>query len=392
MILINPILAKSLEPEDYAIIGYYNSFSVIFLCLINISLTFYYGPYYLKTTDENRQELTDTVVTALTVFGFVCAILVTFLFYLYHITKNINFDFLPYALLTISTIFFQNFYTIYQIQARINKFTVRYAFVSISQSIIGALLAIFFVYLLDLGAFGRLTAALITYIFIGLFCFYKLIGKFKINFIILKDLIKYSWPLSVSGILWFFFTGVDTILLEKLNNKVEFGFYSVALAISGYMTFFYTAISNTYEPDIFESINKKEYKKLRNIVFLILTLNLIPNVIFIIWSDEIIWILTSGRYTESSDYAKIFALKNISLSFYSVLITLYAGFGLTKYDMFLRFAGAIICFFIFKILINYYGFYGAAWGQVISFLILSIIAFGLLTQKIKNRRCLQIYE
>jgi len=40
-VLINPVMAKNLTYEDYAIIGYFNSFSTLFLPILNFSIISY---------------------------------------------------------------------------------------------------------------------------------------------------------------------------------------------------------------------------------------------------------------------------------------------------------------------------------------------------------------
>ena len=66
-IVINPFLANNLTPEDYAIIGYFTSFNVLILPVLNFSLISYYLRNYYIIPIERRQIVSDTILIALKV-------------------------------------------------------------------------------------------------------------------------------------------------------------------------------------------------------------------------------------------------------------------------------------------------------------------------------------
>ena len=144
--------------------------------------------------------------------------------------------------------------------------------------------------------------------------------------------------------------------------------------MAGFFSIFYTAISQTFEPDIYRAIADDKKMKLIKILLLIVTLNAVPNLIFIVFAPAIIGLLTYDRYIGSTSFAQILALKNITVSIYYVAITVIIGYGFTKADLLIRLIGATACVIMFKVLINKYSFYGAAWGQVLSFVILGLLS------------------
>ena len=83
-IAVNPFLAKNLSPEDYAVMGYFNSFSLIILPILNFSLISYYLRNYYRISDERKQIVSDTILIALLVYGFVALVLSYFAFFLLH--------------------------------------------------------------------------------------------------------------------------------------------------------------------------------------------------------------------------------------------------------------------------------------------------------------------
>jgi len=176
--------------------------------------------------------------------------------------------------------------------------------------------------------------------------------------------------------LWYFLSGVDRVFLEKLNDTKSFALYNIGIGLSSYLAIIFTAVAQTFEPDIYKTIAENKIKKLTKIILGINAINALPVIIFMVLATPITHVLTGGRYTNAAEFARILSLKNISTGFYYSVITVIVGFGFTKAELGLRVLGAIISIIMFKFLISTYGFYGAAWGQVFSFLLMA--AFGIL--------------
>jgi O-antigen/teichoic acid export membrane protein len=389
-IIVNPFMAKNLSPEDYAVIGYYNSFNVIILSIVNFSLISYYLRNYYLIPEDRRTLVSDTILIALLVYGFFSLTVILFIFYLYWKLNHISFSFYPYALLSFTPIFLTNFLTLFQINCRLRREAAKYTKISILAALINAFFAIALVVIFKYGASGKLFASLLSSLLISIYCFRSLFGKFQFDWNTIKAAIKFGWPLSISGIMWFFLSGVDRSMLEKLNNTFTFGFYNVGAQMAGYFGIFYTAIGQTFEPDIYKAIADNKKRKLAKIMAGIISINAIPNILFIMFAPLIIGLLTYGRYTSSSGFAQILALKNITITFYYCAITIIVGYGFTKSELLIRLVGSLICILMFKILINKYEFYGAAWGQVFSFIILAVIALLFIVFKFKQKK-LQSY-
>jgi len=392
-IAINPFLAKNLSPNDYAILGYFGSFSLIVLPLLNFSLIAYYLRNYYRIPDDRKQIVSDTILIALLVYGFVALIAVSFIFYLYFRIFNVSFPFYPYALLTFVPIYLNNVFILFQVQCRLKREAGRYSVVTIFNALVIAAVSILLVVIFKYGATGRLSAVLIASVLTAAYCFKQVFGKLQFDFSVIKEAFLFGWPLSLSAILWYFLSGVDRAMLEKLNDSYTFGYYNVGMQIAGFFAIFYTAIAQTFEPDVYKAIAENKKHKLAKIVGGILALNAIPNIIFIFFAPLIIGVLTYNRYTDASDFARILALKNITVSFYYAIITVIIGYGFTKSELFIRIIGAFMCVLMFKLLIGQFGFYGAAWGQVLSFIIMAVLSGcflyylyrrKLLMQKIQN--------
>lgn len=373
-IIINPFLAANLSPHDYAVLGYFLSFNLLISPIISFSLLSYYSRNYFKIKEENRQEVIDTLLVTQVIMGLAGLLLALCGFYLYFEITEVNFPFYPFALLCFVPIFFTCFYNFLLVDIRMKRQALKYLKITVTYALSGVLFALLFVVILKRGATGRLWSILIPAVGIGIYSFKKLFSKIQFNKKILKDAIQFGWPISISAILYYFLSGVDRAMLERLNDATTFGNYNVAMQISGYLYLFYAALNQTFEPDIYRSISENKIKKLTVIVIMIAVLTAIPTIIFIIFAEPVIRILTYGRYMAATGFAQVLALKNIPMAFCFLISNVIIGFGYPKVELVNRIAGAVLSIIAFRLLIMKYGFYGAAVGNSVSYIIMTIIS------------------
>lgn len=383
-ILLNPLLAKNLSYNDYAIIGYFNSFNILFLPMLSFSLVSYYLRNYQIISDDKKELFTNTITISLIGISILSSVLVLFAFYVFFIVNNVALPFWPFSIFIVFQIVFSNFLILLQAQYRIKREAKKFAILSIVRTIVWLIITVLLVVILKYGAFGNLGANFFVSFLIGIYCVKFLITKIEFDFNIFKDALKFCWPLTLSAILWYFLSDIDRVFLEKLNDTESLALYNIGITISGFLSMFYTAISQTFEPDIYKSILDENYSKLKKIIIIIIVINAIPVILFMIMALPITDFLTSGRYNNAAGFAQILSLKNISTSFYYSVISVIIGLGYTKSELGLRAVGAVICIFMYKFLINHFGFYGAAWGQSISFMIMAIIGLTYIYYLFKN--------
>ena len=383
-ILINPLLAKNLSPEDYAIIGYFTSFQLLLIPLVNFNLTTYYLRNYSRIPEERRQIASDTILIGQIFIGFFSLVVFTMALYFYIYWTKVNFPFFPYAIYTFAQTYISIFTTFYLIKLRINRKANKFAVVTIINSLITTALTLLLVVYYKQGADGKLLSALLAAIIAAIYSISKSLGKWQFDFKTIKEALKFGLPLTISALFWYFLTGVDRALLVKLNDTYTYGIYSVAIQITAYMAIFYTAVNNTFEPDIYQAIAENNKGRLMKLMGGIIGVVTIVNLIFIMFAPIAIGLLTANRYIASASYAQILAIQNITMACYYMVVKLFIGFGYVKAELAVRIIGAVFSVFMFKMLIDNFGFYGAAWGQVFSFLALSIIGLGTLYFLNKN--------
>ena len=168
--------------------------------------------------------------------------------------------------------------------------------------------------------------------------------------------------------------GIDRTFLEKINDNYNLGLYNVGLQISGYLSIFGTVLFQTFQPDIYKYTSKNEHKKLLKLALFVLVLNALPIVLFIMLSEPLISVLTYGKYIESVDFAKILSVKLIATTFAFLMSEILVGYGFSQMELLNRILGAIFSVVIYLFFIKYWGFYGAAWGQSVTWIVMGIIS------------------
>nr|WP_315143949.1 oligosaccharide flippase family protein [uncultured Flavobacterium sp.] len=386
-LVINPFLSIGLSHKDFAVIGYFTSFITLLSPIIAFSFNSYYARNYFLVDDFKREKMLQTLLSLFLVFGFVVFLLFYICYYFYHTIYITSIQFSPYALLSFLPMYFASFYNLYLLDLRMQNEAKRYAFITVLNSLIGAFFSVLLVYILKYGAEGRLFAILLVSV---LFAIYSLKTKkfyYTFNKDIVKEAFSFCWPITISSFLTFFFMGIDRTFLSQLNNNHSLGLYNVGLQISGYIGVFGSVICQTFDPDLFKYASLKLNKKIFYLVILITGITMIPNLVFLVLSKPLINILTYGKYVEATSFANILCLKNVTSIFAFSLSNVLVGYGYAKFELINKLLGAFISLLLYKYLIGKYGFYGAAWGQSVSWLVMGLISFScILYMHLKSKK------
>ena len=376
-ICINPMLAKNLSPEDYAIIGYFSSFNLLLTPFITFFLTNFFIQRFFRVTEEERAAIKATVVKMLIYFSCALSVLAISALYVYHvlINKSSDIPFSPYAFLTVFAIPLTGIYSLRLAEYRLKRDAKKFALFTIFNGLLAAVTAVVFVVIIKWEAFGRLFATILANGIVFAIVFYLERDNLKghIDRDIFKDIIKFCWPLVIAGMLGFFNTGFDKVLLERLGDLKELGYYSVGAQIAGYLSVFSNAVNSTFQPDIYECYAKKNFKRLFLFVGIVVGSISVAAIAYIILAPFIIDLLTAGRYVYSAHYSQIIALSTVSAAIYYSSSQITIAMGYTKLLMWVKTLGGALSALAFVCLINSFTYNGAAIGNVVSYLIYFVI-------------------
>lgn len=368
----NPFLAKNLSPEDYAIIGYYSAFVTLFSPLINFYLLHYYTKRFYELNEDGRLLLKATLYRALIFFSLILTILAILLLVGYKLLANSDslIPLFPYAILSMVSVPITGIYSLSLTECRMVRASKKFFNLSVTNGILGIALAFLLVVAFKFGAVGRMCATLLTAIIMFLYTLYtnRDIWKYPYDKRVFVDSISFCWPLVVASMLTFFCTGYDKILLERQGDLHVLGIYSVGVTIAGYLSLFSSSINDTFQPDIYESIVKRQFKRCAKYVAMKLSIMSVCVILFAVFAPFIIYILTFGRYVESAPYAIVVAISSVTSMMYYSMSQVTVALGYTKITLTNKILGSIVSIFSFGLLISYFGAMGAAWGIVLSYI------------------------
>jgi len=372
----NPFMAMNMEPEDYAIVGYYASFTTLLQPFITFYMLHYYTKRYYELDEEGRRELRSTLMKALIWFSALLSIisLVGVIIYSVFFNKETAIPLFPYVLMSVLVIPLGGLMSLTTTDFRMARKANSFFKLSVTNGVLLVLLNVFFVVVIKWGAFGRLLGPLITGFVFFIYCLFRYRDLIKIpfNWSIFKQMLLFCWPLTIAAMLSFFSNGYDRVLLERLGDTKELGYYCVGLQIATYVNVFQTAINSTFQPDIFQSIAARNWKRLLRVIAL-QVFGIIGIVsLFEIFAPLIINILTAGRYMMSVGYSRILVLSAVTGMVYYCLSQVTIALGYTKITLINKILSSVLIIGLFGYLIPNYQFVGAAWGQVLSFVIFLI--------------------
>jgi O-antigen/teichoic acid export membrane protein len=372
-IFTQPIYSRYLELNDFAIIGYFTAVQAILYPLFSMSLPFYYLAKYWKIENgETPQTNMSFIINFLNISNGLIAI-VSFLFVsIYFKVVNITVPLTPFLFIVIVQLFFEKYKSYYLIECRIQKKGFRFFLINIVQIVLNTGFSLYFVVLLKSGATGRMGGTLLSVIITSLIALIilirekKYIFSFKINRLKVGQALKYCIPLIIGAYAYYPIGNTDRILLERLGDIAEYGYYSIGLTISGFAGTFFLALYQSFEPDLFRFIAQKKFKQyLLFLVFYFLVLGGL-SLIFILFSEPVVSFLTSGRYTHASNYANVFIIGIFFMNIGGVFEQLFTAYGATKYAMWRNVYMGVFCIITYYLMIKYYQFQGANLARVIT--------------------------
>lgn len=387
-LLTNPLIALNMSPTDYAIVGYYTSFSTLLTPFITFYLVNYYNQRYFRVSDIERIELKATLIKTLIYFSFILSFIsiVALLIYIIYFNTDFELPVFPYILLSILAIPLTGIYALTLNEYRLRRESKKFFKLSVGYGLLGVLLTLLFVVVFKDGARGKLLSTLLVN-----FCFFVvciLINKdcFKIKFnkTIFFNSVKFCWPLTIAAMLNFFSNGYDKVFLERLGNISELGYYTVGAQFAAYLQIFANAVQSTFQPDLYENIAKSNYRK--TVQYVVIILGSISLVVFAYYllAPFVINILTAGRYTMSVGYSQILSISLITSTAYYVSSQITIALGKSFVPLMTKSIGSLLIILLYMYMINSYGFYGAAWANIVSYLILLILNIIILTLVVRR--------
>lgn len=373
-VLVNPLMALNLSPEDYAVSTYYTSFGLLYTPIMGFFITDYYLRKYYILSKEELYKLKGNVIKIF--LGFSGLVSVICLVGLYAFVKgtHVSFDFFPYALLAVLHTYVALLFSFQLAEYKISRNAKAYFRASVFWGIIGVGLSLLLVVVFKFGAVGKMTATFLGSFFPFIWCLNKNKEYLKVKFDkeIFKQIFLYGYPLVLAAMLSYFTHGYDKVLLERTGDIETLGYYSVACSMAAYITIFANAIKSTFQPDMYKAISQRSVKKVVGVASLVIGSVGVAVLLFIIFCPWLIRILTAGRYVQSTEMSRIVSLSVLTSTIYYQVSQFTYGTGHSKLTLINKIVGTAINIALITMLIHKYGAIGAAWSTVLGFLVFAV--------------------
>ena len=196
--------------------------------------------------------------------------------------------------------------------------------------------------------------------------------SFRINTELLKEMLKYTWPLVILGLAGMINEVLDRLVLKKLmpdkeEAQVAQGIYGACYKIAILMTIFIQAFRFSAEPFFFGKAKEKDSKKTYAFVmkyFVIFCL-----LLFLLTVMNLDWIkhILDENYWSGLKVVPILLLANLCLGVMYNLSIWYKLSGQTKYGAIISVSGAVIPIVINVVFVPSYSYIACAWATLAAY-------------------------
>lgn len=198
--------------------------------------------------------------------------------------------------------------------------------------------------------------------------------------LLVKTLLKESWPLILSGVTIMIYMRIDQIMLGQMVGDKAVGLYSAATRISEVWYFIPMAIASSVSPAIYAAKEVSEalyYQRIKQLIRMLVLISLVISVPMSLMSGKLITILFGNGYAEAGKilaihiWASLFVFMGVATSPW------FIAEGLTEFSFHRTLIGAVVNVVLNFLLIPSYGGIGAAIATVIAYAIAAFLANGL---------------
>ncbi|WP_282071176.1 flippase [Polaribacter atrinae] len=370
-IFVGAWVARYLGPETFGLLAYSNSLVALFLPIGMIGLNDIAVKEFVNA--KNNVEIGKILGTAFLMklfFGLVSfLILILFVF--------LNKDFLEIRFLIL---IFSSFLILQSLEVFDFYFQsqVKSKFVVYSRIIAVSISCILKIVLIELNATVAYFAIVIVFEFFitHLFTFlYFNKSKIKVsifdfdkNYVL--SLLKKSWPLFLSGMMYIVYTKIDQIMVKDILGAKEAGLYAVSISLSEVWYFIPNIIAVSFFPAIlfYKTKDKKiYYKRITNLYSLLFWLAVFLSLFITFFGEWIIEKLYGNSYLQSYKILSIYIWSNIFFFFTTISSKWLVAEGFYMHSFYRNILGAILNIILNIILIHKFGLSGAALSTLISY-------------------------
>ncbi len=370
-LIANPWIASNMSPDDYAISGYYTSFNNLLQPVIVFYMVHYFIKEYFRLDEAGRRQLFAVIARGLIWFSGAVSLIcfVGLLGYVTLFKSDITLPVMPYLPMAVFALPLCGLLSLVQARHRMERKAAAFFRLTVIAGTANIGLTVLFVVAAGWGAFGKLLGPLLANagVFVYLLAKYRDEIKLPTPDMGLGKILRFCWPLALSAMLGYFTNGFDRSYLETLGDTETYGNYIVAAVTAGYLTTFSTAVTNTFMPDLYESVVRRQWRRYAGFIALNMGCLAVVVGVFIAFCPLILDILTKGCYVDATPYCRIIAISTLTSAIYFIINNYTITTNRPRLYLATSLIGSAGVVIAMPAMIRAYGFYGGAWMTVLSF-------------------------
>lgn len=376
-LVMQPLYSQNLTSSEFGIIGYFDAIKSFFFPLFIFGMTsIYMMKYFKESQEENKKRLFNTTFY-LTIFNFIISGVSYGAILLYFKNSGIEIPLTPFIWIILFNLIIDNIKSFVLINLRIRKKALTFFLVYSTQTLLNGVLGYLLVVKWKYGVEGRMLAPLISSLIL-LPTFLIILRKYTSkDFSIKKFLINFkkAIPLVLAGYAYVPIIASDRFFLEPLNNLSELGLYAIGLTIAGYINLIFNALSSAFEPDIYKSVTTNNIKKLIKTAIYIFTPYILIVIIYILFSEKVVSILTSNNFMGASKYANLIVIAIFFQGVFWFFDKIFIALEKNKLKLIVTVITSTFGILLMKYSVENYQYTGAAYAKIFISILMSLIAF-----------------
>jgi len=362
------LVIRYLGPEQFGLFSYALSFVFLFSILSDLGLDSVVIRELVKNTEQK-----ETILGSVFLLKFIGAAIA--IFAIIAVTRILSLEYYAKVIIIVMSmrLIFRAFNNIdFYFQARVlSKFAVYSQVIALVITSILCLVfiqlrkpLIYFVYIVVIES-AIISIGLITsYIFKG-----QKIFSWKFNFITIKNLLKDSWPIILSGFAISIYMRIDQIMIKQILGTSWTGYYSAAVRVSEVFYFIPIVISSSLFPAIVNAKQTSELlyrNRLQALFAFLLWIAIAIALCFSVLAFPLIQTLFGPKYLQSAGVLSLHAWAGIFVFLGVARVSWTINENLQMYTMFYTVTGAAVNIILNLVLIPAMGIKGAAIATVFS--------------------------
>jgi O-antigen/teichoic acid export membrane protein len=199
-----------------------------------------------------------------------------------------------------------------------------------------------------------------------------------------KFAIGFNLPLLLHYISQYILDQFDRVMIQKMVNTASAGIYSVAYNTGMLLKIITQSINNALVPWQYEKLEKKEFKELDDVLFLVYLLVGACSVIFSAFAPELMRILADDKY-----YEAVYAIPPVTLGLffmymYTTIVNVEFFYDRNKFTMYISMSGALLNIVLNYIGIKMFGYLAAAYTTMICYILYAMGHYIYMTISVKK--------